>query len=30
MKKELSACGISKFNGYHFLRQNFRFEEKKI
>ena len=29
MKKELSACVISKFNGYRFLRHSFRFEEKK-
>ena len=29
MKEELSACVISKFNGYRFLRHSFRFEEKK-
>ena len=29
MKKQLTACVISKFNGYNLLRQSFRFEEKK-
>ena len=29
MKRELSACVILKFSGYSFLRQTFRFEEKK-
>ena len=29
MKKQLTACVISKFNGYNLLRQSLRFEEKK-
>ena len=29
MKRELSACVTLKFSGYSFLRQAFRFEEKK-